>query len=201
MSVNYDFYTNPKPSDSKKGTRYHARVVPKGTINSESLAEEIQNRCSLTKSDVAAALVALADITAEKLARGYSVQLDGIGSFHMTLKCPAVRSSKEIRSESIEFKSLAFRPSLKIRNKLKTVTLVKKKDNLHSKSYTNEEIDALLAKYFKKYETITRIQFQQLCKLTCSTAIRQLRRLREEKKIVNIASSKHPLYRSGMGEV
>lgn len=41
MSVNYDFYTNPKPSDSKKGIRYHARVVPKGTVNSESLAEEI----------------------------------------------------------------------------------------------------------------------------------------------------------------
>lgn len=65
MSANYDFYQNPKLPGSKKKARYHARIVPSGTISTEKLAEEIQNRCSLSTADVKAALVALADIMAE----------------------------------------------------------------------------------------------------------------------------------------
>ena len=41
MSANYDFYQNPKLPGSKKKARYHARIVPSGTISTEKLAEEI----------------------------------------------------------------------------------------------------------------------------------------------------------------
>lgn len=195
MPVNYDFYTNPKPDKNKTANRYHARVVPKGTIDAKMLAHEIQDRCSLTAADIAGALVALADITAEKLANGYCVQLDGIGTLQLTLKCPQFRSINEIRGESVQVKSIAFRPSVRIKDKLKKTVFVRQKEKLHSQRHTDKEIDALVTAYFRKNETLTRSQFQQLCGLTCSTAVRQLRRLRKEMKIVNIASKKHPLYR------
>ena len=75
--------------------------------------------------------------------------------------------------------------------------LVRQKDKSHSKAYTDTQIDEMVAAYFEEKETLTRSQFQEYCGLTYSTAVRHLKRLRDEKKIVNIASLKHPLYRKG----
>ena len=211
MPVNYDFYENPKLPGSTKRTRYHARVISKGTISSEQLAEEIHERCSLSTADVAAALLALSQITAEKLKDGYNVHIEGIGHLkdgynvhiegighlQLTLQCPPIQSPKEIRAESIYFKSIAFRPSASLKRKLQATRFVRQEEKSHSKLRAEEEIDQRVADYFQKHETLTRAQFQSLCGLTYTTAVRHLKRLREAGKIINIASPRHPLYRRG----
>ena len=197
MPVNYDFYENPKLPGSTKRTRYHARVISKGTISSEQLAEEIHERCSLSTADVAAALLALSQITAEKLKDGYNVHIEGIGHLQLTLQCPPIQSPKEIRAESIHFKSIAFRPSASLKRKLQATRFVRQEEKSHSKLRAEKEIDQRVADYFQKHETLTRAQFQSLCGLTYTTAVRHLKRLREAGKIINIASPRHPLYRRG----
>ena len=197
MPVNYDFYENPKLPGSTKRTRYHARVITKGTVSSEQLAEEIHERCSLSTADVAAALLALSQITAEKLKDGYNVHIEGIGHLQLTLQCPPIQSPKEIRVESIHFKSIAFRPSASLKRKLQATRFVRQEEKSHSKLRAEEEIDQRVADYFQKHETLTRAQFQSLCGLTYTTAVRHLKRLREAGKIINIASPRHPLYRRG----
>lgn len=197
MPVNYDFYENPKLPGSTKRTRYHARVISKGTVSSEQLAEEIHERCSLSTADVAAALLALSQITAEKLKDGYNVHIEGIGHLQLTLQCPPIQSPKEIRAESIHFKSIAFRPSASLKRKLQATRFVRQEEKSHSKLRAEEEIDQRVADYFQKHETLTRAQFQSLCGLTYTTAVRHLKRLRETGKIINIASPRHPLYRRG----
>lgn len=197
MPVNYDFYENPKLPGSTKRTRYHARVISKGTVSSEQLAEEIHERCSLSTADVAAALLALSQITAEKLKDGYNVHIEGIGHLQLTLQCPPIQSPKEIRAESIHFKSIAFRPSASLKRKLQATRFVRQEEKSHSKLRAKEEIDQRVADYFQKHETLTRAQFQSLCGLTYTTAVRHLKRLREAGKIINIASPRHPLYRRG----
>lgn len=197
MPVNYDFYENPKLPGSTKRTRYHARVITKGTVSSEQLAEEIHERCSLSTADVAAALLALSQITAEKLKDGYNVHIEGIGHLQLTLQCPPIQSPKKIRAESIHFKSIAFRPSASLKRKLQATRFVRQEEKSHSKLRAEEEIDQRVADYFQKHETLTRAQFQSLCGLTYTTAVRHLKRLRETGKIINIASPRHPLYRRG----
>ena len=197
MPVNYDFYENPKLPGSTKRTRYHARVISKGTVSSEQLAEEIHERCSLSTADVAAALLALSQITAEKLKDGYNVHIEGIGHLQLTLQCPPIQSPKEIQAESIHFKSIAFRPSASLKRKLQATRFVRQEEKSHSKLRAKEEIDQRVADYFQKHETLTRAQFQSLCGLTYTTAVRHLKRLRETGKIINIASPRHPLYRRG----
>ena len=197
MPVNYDFYENPKLPGSTKRTRYHARVISKGTVSSEQLAEEIHERCSLSTADVAAALLALSQITAEKLKDGYNVHIEGSGHLQLTLQCPPIQSPKEIRAESIHFKSIAFRPSASLKRKLQATRFVRQEEKSHSKLRAEEEIDQRVADYFQKHETLTRAQFQSLCGLTYTTAVRHLKRLRETGKIINIASPRHPLYRRG----
>ena len=199
MPVNYDFYKNPKLADKEEKTHLHARVVPKGTVSSDELAEEIHDRSTLSTADITATLVALADITAEKLRDGQRVYIKGIGYLQMTLQCPPVESESEIRAESVRFKSVAFRPDAQLKERLSTTHFVRQADKSHSKNYSTEEIDRLVARHFQQNETLTRNQFEALCGLTYSTAVRHLKRLREEGKIINIASQKHPLYRKGTG--
>ncbi len=199
MPVNYDFYKNPKLADKDERTHLHARVVPKGTVSSDELAEEIHDRSTLSTADITATLVALADITAEKLRDGQRVYIKGIGYLQMTLQCPPVESESEIRAESVRFKSVAFRPDSQLKERLSTTHFVRQADKSHSKNYSTEEIDRLVARHFQQNETLTRNQFEALCGLTYSTAVRHLKRLREEGKIINIASQKHPLYRKGTG--
>lgn len=199
MPVNYDFYKNPKLADKDEKTHLHARVVPKGTVSSDELAEEIHDRSTLSTADITATLVALADITAEKLRDGQRVYIKGIGYLQMTLQCPPVESESEIRAESVRFKSVAFRPDAQLKERLSTTHFIRQADKSHSKNYSTEEIDRLVARHFQQNETLTRNQFEALCGLTYSTAVRHLKRLREEGKIINIASQKHPLYRKGTG--
>lgn len=199
MPVNYDFYKNPKLADKDEKTHLHARVVPKGTVSSDELAEEIHDRSTLSTADITATLVALADTTAEKLRDSQRVYIKGIGYLQMTLQCPPVESESEIRAESVRFKSVAFRPDAQLKERLSTTHFVRQADKSHSKNYSTEEIDRLVARHFQQNETLTRNQFEALCGLTYSTAVRHLKRLREEGKIINIASQKHPLYRKGTG--
>ena len=173
--------------------------MPKGTVSSDELAEEIHDRSTLSTADITATLVALADITAEKLRDGQRVYIKGIGYLQMTLQCPPVESESEIRAESVRFKSVAFRPDAQLKERLSTTHFVRQADKSHSKNYSTEEIDRLVARHFQQNETLTRNQFEALCGLTYSTAVRHLKRLREEGKIINIASQKHPLYRKGTG--
>ena len=199
MPVNYDFYKNPKLADKDEKTHLHARFVQKGTVSRDELAEEIHDRSTLSTADITATLVALADITAEKLRDGQRVYIKGIGYLQMTLQCPPVESESEIRAESVRFKSVAFRPDAQLKERLSTTHFVRQADKSHSKNYSTEEIDRLVARHFQQNETLTRNQFEALCGLTYSTAVRHLKRLREEGKIINIASQKHPLYRKGTG--
>ena len=70
MAVQYDFYKNPSPKDSKKRVRYHARVVPYGTVDTNKLAQRIHSRCTVTPADVKAVLSSLSDVVIEELKDG-----------------------------------------------------------------------------------------------------------------------------------
>lgn len=61
MAVQYDFYKNHSPKDSKKRVRYHARVVPYGTVDTNKLAQRIHSRCTVTPADVKAVLSSLSE--------------------------------------------------------------------------------------------------------------------------------------------
>ena len=76
-----------------------------------------------------AVLISLSEVTAEYLREGKRVHIDGLGYLQVTLQCPAVQSTHEIRAESIRFKSVAFRPEVELKDSLKTMTLERASTN------------------------------------------------------------------------
>lgn len=194
MAAKYDFYKTPVSKDSMKRPRFHARIVSSDTIDTDDLAKRIHGRCTVTPADVAAVLISLSEVTAEYLREGKRVHIDGLGYLQVTLQCPAVQSTHEIRAESIRFKSVAFRPEVELKDSLKTMTLERAKYKSHSRQLGPERIDQLLASYFAEHEYMTRVAFQRLCGLTSSTASRRLHQFVEAGKLRDIGTRHQSLY-------
>ena len=194
MSIEYDFYRNPNSQGTDK-KRYHARVVSSDRITTDELAEEIQKECSLTITDVKAVLIALGDKLAKHLGDGSKVHLEGIGYFQVNLQCKEeVRTTRSVRSDNVEFKSVSYRADNELKKHLKKQKIQRSQTKIHSVEMTEEEIDQKLTDYFKTNDTLTRSQFEVLCTQVKSTAHRILQKLVKDGKLKNVSTKQHPVY-------
>jgi predicted histone-like DNA-binding protein len=194
MGLNYDFYENPQSKGGEQKKILHARVVSSGCMTTDALARTIEEASSLTVGDVKSVLMALTQIMQSRLADGWRIHLDGLGYFQLTLSCPSVSSSKEIRAESIRVKSIVFRPETDFKNSFKTVHPVRTPVKKHSKQQTEQEIEKILTAYFEENPYLTGPQFGTLCGFTHSTAARRLKQLVESGKLKKISLCGQPLY-------
>ena len=194
MSIEYDFYRNPNSQGTDK-KRYHARVVSSDRITTDELAEEIQNECSLTITDVKAVLIALGVKLAKHLGDGSKVHLEGIGYFQVNLQCKEeVCTTRSVRSENVEFKSVSYRADNELKKHLKKQKIQRSQTKIHSVEMIEEEIDQKLTDYFKTNDTLTRSQFEVLCTQVKSTAHRILQKLVKDGKLKNVSTKQHPVY-------
>ena len=96
MAILFDWYEDPKPSDKQQGENentLHPRIKYNGSTGTDVLRRRIQERCSLTETDVSAVLDALSHIMGQELAEGRQVHLDGIGYFP---DAPTLRGVKHL---------------------------------------------------------------------------------------------------------
>ena len=194
MSLLYEFYRNPQPDGTEKRT-YHPRVVASGRVDTEQLARDIQQSCSLTRSDVKAMLAALADKMTQYLSEGKRVYLEDIGYFKVNLQCnQEVTDIDDKGVGKVSFKSISFRADERLKKSMKNTKIHRSNYKPHSMPLTDEQIEAKLTEHFTTKTFITRHEFQILCQILKPTACRIIKRLVEEGKLKNIASSRSPVY-------
>ena len=119
MGAKYALYENPNPKGDGKKQPLHARIVPRGTIHTLEIAEEIADSCGYSTATTKGMLDALAKVISKNLRYGYTVELDDLGSFSISLKSRPVMDKKEIRSWSVNFGNVHFKGSKKLKNRLK----------------------------------------------------------------------------------
>lgn len=194
MSLLYEFYRNPQSDKNEKRT-YHPRVVPMGRIDTEQLTREIQQECSLTRSDVKAVLAALADKMVHYLSEGNRVYLEDIGYFKVNLQCnEEINTIDDKGVGKVSFKSISFRADERLKKAMQRTKIYRSNLKPHSMPLSDEQIEAKLTEHFATNPVITRREFQFLCQLLKPTACRIIKRLVEEGKLKNIASSRSPVY-------
>lgn len=195
MAIHFEWYENPVPSDRPDEKNVHARITLNGRVGTDYIRYKIQQRCSLTETDVSAVLDALSHIMGEELADGKQIHLDGIGYFHPTLKCTeAVTRETKRKNTKVKLKSIKFRADQTLKNEVGNVKLVNIKHNGHSNKLSDEEIDIKLKAYFAEHQLMTRTDFQRVCGFMKSKAMAHIRRLKEEGKIRNIGIPTQPVY-------
>ena len=193
MAAKYDFFPTPMRKDEKE-VKYHARLVTEGKLTTKDIARKIAGQCSIKESDVIGVFVALEDILCKSLGEGEIVQLDGIGSFRISVKSPAVKDKHEVRAESIAFRNIVYTPEKKLLGKLSATRFERVKYSHCSAELSNIEIDGLLAEYFKDHEYITTQAMRKLCGLSYSTALRRLQERVKEGRLKHPGYLRSPFY-------
>ena len=196
MAIRFEWYENPtSPDDEDKEKHYHARPTLNGKIGTDSIAAQIQRRCSLTDIDVAAVLDALSHIVAEQLQDGKRVHLDGLGYFQVTLTCDeTIEANTKRRNTMVRMKAVKFRADQKLKNNIGAISLEHTKYGAHSRRLTDEEVAGRLKRYFASNQVMTRSDFQRCCGMTRNTAARQIQKLCQAGALKNIGTRMHPIY-------
>lgn len=136
----------------------------------------------------------------QELAEGRQVHLDGIGYFHpcLTTTEPVTIGTKR-KATKVKLKAIQFRADQTLKNEFGVLKVKSLKGGLDFTQLTNEEIDLQLTKYFQTHPFMRRYDFQYLCGMARSTAMRHIRRLRDEGKLNNMGGAMQPIYVPGNG--
>ena len=102
-------------------------------------------------------------------------------------------------NRSSEEKHIQFRADQTLKNEFGVLKVKSLKGGLDFTQLTNEEIDLQLTKYFRTHPFMRRHDFQYLCGMARSTAMRHIRRLRDEGKLKNMGGAMQPIYVPGSG--
>ena len=109
MSAYYDLYETPVP-EGEEPKSLHARVCSKGTISGKEFMEHMPHAM------VVGIVQAITTTLGDWLAKGYTVEIEGLGFFSTTLKCThPVMNKKEVRAESVKMSTVKFRPGIEFK--------------------------------------------------------------------------------------
>ena len=194
MSAKYKLIENP-PAAAKNGvTALHARIVPSRTATIDDLAAEISTMSSFSLGDIKGLLASFTQVVGSRLKNGENVNLEGLGSYSVSLGCPKdVTSDKQIRSESVHFKSVNFRCSQKMKATLKSMKLERvpaEKKN----EYTGEERLLRILAYLKDHRTANSTDCMRVNQCSRYVALQDLHLLIEAEKVEKLGSGKNVLY-------
>ena len=196
MAILFDWYENPDSYDkSPEDKILHPRLRLNGSRSTDELRRDIQARCSLTETDVTAVLDAVSHVMGRELAEGRQVHLDGIGYFRVSLTTiePVVAATKR-KLTKVKMAGVKFRADQKLKNEIGTIKAKVLKANEHSAKLTDKEIDRRLTNYYATRPFMTRNDFQSVCGMMRTTAMRHIRRLRTEGKLKNEGTMLQPIY-------
>ncbi len=151
----YKLVKTPNPNKDGKEMPYHARYAAYGTVNLDDLIGGSGGYVPFNSGVIKGVVQFLQEMIIRELKFGNNVELDGIGTFTVALQCPPVMNKKEIRAESIQFRTLLFRPSVKICDQLKTIPLYRLPEEKGNISFSLEERRERLTNRFTKQKRIT----------------------------------------------
>lgn len=169
MATKFDFKKSPDVNGTADKTTLYPKIVVAGTKNLENIADDIAKRSGFKAGTVIGLFSDLENLLTDYLADGYNVKLGEIGTFSATLTSRKVMDKKEIRSGSVHFDSVKFKPA---RHFVKEVCRkgemeLERADPAYgfktsSPKHTQEERFGMLMEYLREYTFITRQEYPVL---------------------------------------
>ena len=107
MDLKYDVYTITNAEGSGEERKY-VRLKQYEAMTAHELEATIQQRCSLTKGDVAAVLSELHDIVVSEFSMGRRVYIPELGYFSLAvnLEMPADKPNKKITGKEVRLRGI-----------------------------------------------------------------------------------------------
>lgn len=196
MDLKYDIYSIKNAEGSGK-TRQYVRLVQNDAMTADELKATIQQRCSLTKGDVAAVLSELHDIAVQELSMGRRFYVPELGYFSLslTLEMPEDNPDKKITGKEVRLRSINFRPETNMQKQIeRNIHFYRSEYSSRSTIYQEKKLWKKLLEYFEKNRYITikvmRIEFG----LTRYMAQKWLNHFIDKNLLIKDGTPRSPIY-------
>lgn len=180
MAALYDLRENPSPQKEKQTQGMHARLVSQGTVDTQTIINEIAHATSFSTADLKGVLTAIEERVAVHLSRGYHVELGNLGYFSAKLKVKPTTDKSQTHSQSVHFDNVNFRAASWLRKHLDGDLERARHGIKYSKQTTIEEHKKLLDNYLNTHICITRSDYSNLTGLLKNKALNELNKWVEQ---------------------
>ena len=196
MELKYDIYAL-RNSQGTGEDRQYVRIVQHDPMSEKALLERIQNRCSLTRGDVAAVLAELHDIAVHEFSTGRRFYIPEIGYFSLaaSLEMPEENPDKKITGKEVRVTGINFRPEAKLLKEVqRNVHFVRSRYTNQSTVYTEEKLLNGITEYLKTNRYITARIIRHQFGLTQYTTQKWLKHFCEKGLLVKDGTPRAPIY-------
>ena len=201
MPVEYDLVRKPNEKGDDTQQSMYPRIVSKGTVSFRTLENDIVQSTSFSKADVEGVLAALCDQASSYIREGYHVEFGKMGYLSAIITSRPVESKNEIRSPSISYNGVHFRPSSWFKGQCWFKDFERAKLGFRKSSgLPLEKRRACLENYLKDHPFITRKEYGSITGLLKNAALDDLNKWKEEKVLDTFGRGTHKVFILGRSE-
>lgn len=157
MDLKYDVYTITNAEGSGEERKY-VRLKQHEAMTASELEATIQQRCTLTKGDVAAVFKELHDIVVSEFSMGRRVYVPELGYFSLAvnLEMPEDNPDKKITGKEVRLRGINFRPETGLLREIeRNINFVRSEYTGRSNSFTEEKLWTVLQQFFQENRYLT----------------------------------------------
>lgn len=197
MDLKYDIYNISNAAGTGEQRKF-VRLKQQKAMTASELEATIQNRCSLTKGDVAAVLSELHDIAVQEFAMGRRFYIPEIGYFSLSvsLEMPEDKPDKKITGNEVRLRGINFRPEASLLEDVSREVhhIVRSEYTSQSRKYDEDKLWAKLQEYFQTNRYITVRLMRNQFGLSKYMAQKWLDLFIEKGRIIKDGTPRAPIY-------
>ena len=157
MDLKYDVYTITNAEGSGEERKY-VRLKQHEAMTASELEATIQQRCTLTKGDVAAVFTELHDIVVSEFLMGRRVYVPKLGYFSLAvnLEVPEDNPDKKITGKEVRLRGINFRPEAGLLQEIdRNVHFIRSEYTGRSNVFTEKKLWTVLQEFFQENRYLT----------------------------------------------
>ena len=157
MDLKYDVYTITNAEGSGEERKY-VRLKQHEAMTASELEATIQQRCTLTKGDVAAVFTELHDIVVSEFSMGRRVYVPELGYFSLAvnLEMPEDNPDKKITGKEVRLRGINFRPEAGLLQEIdRNVHFIRSEYTGRSNVFTEKKLWTVLQEFFQENRYLT----------------------------------------------
>ena len=196
MAINIEWQKLPTQNDdATNNTSLYPRIADNQTIDLLALCDKVANHGVCSKGIVQNVIYDMADVIAELLYEGKTIELESLGTFRLAIGTTGnVTQSTPLRARNVVVRGVNFQPSKVFMESIGNPEFRFIPYNTSPATISDEKLQHILLEYFKTNNNITRSQFERLCNLRRTTAYTRLKKLVESGILVKVGTNKNTRY-------
>ena len=112
--------------DQAAPAKYYAIVDPSGQTDLNELSALIADKCTVSRPDVYAVIIAATEVIMKEIAAGRSVQFGILGSFAVSISSEGKATPEEVTASSVKSAKVLYRAGSEVKNMTKNLKFEKK---------------------------------------------------------------------------